>query len=55
MTKYQFRAVMAVLWLIAANTSPDKVAALVCLVFFSVFSVGLLLAKTEHVKGGGRG
>lgn len=55
MTKYQFRAVMAVLWLIAAFSSPDKAYFAICFMFFICFMFATLFTKAEHVKGGGRG
>ncbi|EPM1620574.1 hypothetical protein L4P92_001734 [Pseudomonas aeruginosa] len=53
MTKYQFRAVMAVLWLIAAFSSPDKANFAICFMFFIGFMVALAFTNPEHMKGGG--
>lgn len=50
MTAYQFRSFMAVLWLIAANTTDDRYVELACSVLFAAFSFGLLFASLRLAR-----
>lgn len=55
MNDCQFRSIMAVLWLIAANVDTNQNTAIACAVFFVGYSVGALIASFDRRKAKDRG
>lgn len=51
MTAFQFRSIMAVLWLIAANVDTKPGTAIACAAFFLAYSVGAFVATFDRKKG----
>lgn len=51
MSAVQYRSIMAVLWLIAANVDTNPLTAIACAAFFLAHSVGALVATFDRKKG----
>lgn len=43
---------MAVMWLIAAFSAPDKANFAICFMLFIGFMLATLFTKADHMKGG---
>lgn len=55
MNDCQYRSIMAVLWLIAANADTNPGTAIACVSFFVAYSVGVLIASFDRRKAKANG